>query len=89
MLGVRLEPELEAQVQRVARQRRMSKSQLVREAVQIHLKGIDEAYRAACRAQSLAVAEIGVDEAEDWAFWETLGDEVVADDPVPPYEGEL
>ena len=73
MLGVRLEPQLEAQLQRVARQRRQNKSELVREAVRQFVRQHDEAWRAECIRQSLVVADEGDD-----GFWEALSEESIA-----------
>ena len=75
MLGVRLEPELEAQVQRVARQRRQNKSELVREAVRQFARQHDDAWRAECIRQSLAAADEPADE-----FWEQLSEEATRTD---------
>jgi RHH-type rel operon transcriptional repressor/antitoxin RelB len=68
MLGVRLEPELEARLAAVAQAYGRTKSDIAREAVRRFVKEHDAAYRAECRRQSLAVAG----EAED-GFWEDLG----------------
>ncbi len=78
MLGVRLDAEMEAQVLRVARQRRQSKSELVREAVQRFVREHDDARRQECIRQSLAVADEPVDLA-----WDALGEDAwsAADGP--------
>ena len=72
MLGVRLEPRLEAQLAAVAHARGLTKSAVVRDAVRRHVTALDDAYRAECRRQSLAAAAAPSD---DDRFWEAMADE--------------
>lgn len=72
MLGVRLEPELEARLAAVAHAYGRTKSDIAREAVRRFIKEHDAAYRTECRRQSLAAAAAGGDD----GFWEQLGAEV-------------
>lgn len=76
MLGVRLEPELEARLAAVAQAYGRTKSDIAREAVRRYIKEHDAAYRAECRRQSLVAAAAGTDD----DFWEDLGAELWAGD---------
>nr|WP_310524499.1 CopG family transcriptional regulator [Polymorphobacter sp.] len=71
MLGVRLEPELEAQLAAVAHAYGRTKSDIAREAVRRYIKDHDEAYRAECRRQSLVVAALPRTADDD--FWDDGG----------------
>lgn len=75
MLGVRLEPELEARLAAVAQAYGRTKSDIAREAVRRYIKEHDAAYRAECRRQSLAAAASADDD-----FWDDLGAELWAGD---------
>ena len=55
MLGVRLEPQLEARRAAVATAFGRTKCGIAREAVRRHVRSHTEAYRAECRRQSLFV----------------------------------
>ncbi len=73
MLGVRLEPELEAQLAAVAHAAGRTKSDIAREAVRRYVKDHDAAYRAECRRQSLVAA--AQPRTVDDGFWESLAGE--------------
>ena len=68
MLGVRLEPELEAQLAAVAVACGRTKSDIAREAVRRFVREHDKAYRAECRRQSQLVA--GLPRTDDDDFWD-------------------
>ena len=56
MLGVRLDPETEAGLARLAKQTRRAKSDIAREAVRRYVARHDAAYLAEARRQSLLAA---------------------------------
>ena len=74
MLGVRLEPELEAQLTAVANACGRTKSDIAREAVRRYVKEHDLAYRAECRRQSLIITALPRTPDDD--FWDGLGGDV-------------
>ena len=73
MLGVRLEPELEAKLAAVAHARGLTKSEVARDAVRRHVDALDDAYRAECRRQSLAAAALP--RSEDETFWDVIAED--------------
>ena len=73
MLGVRLEPALEAKLAAVAHARGLTKSEVARDAVRRHVEALDDAYRAECRRQSLAAA--AAPQSDDDAFWDAVAEE--------------
>lgn len=74
MLGVRLEPELEAQLAAVAHASGRTKSDIAREAVRRYVTAHDAAYRTECRRQSLIAASLPL--TDDDVFWQVAGDEL-------------
>lgn len=70
MLGVRLEPQIEASLASIARRTRRTKSDIVREAIGQYVRRNDEAYLAEARRQSLHAA--AHDDDGDWEFWEGI-----------------
>lgn len=85
MLGVRLEPELEAQLAAVAHACGRTKSDIAREAVRRYVKEHDAAYRAECRRQSLVVASLPRTADDD--FWDAIGDDLLNDSEGIPDAG--
>ena len=73
MLGVRLEPQLEARLASVAHARGKTKSDIVRDAVRRHVIALDDAYRLECRRQSLAAAARPRTDDDD--FWDRVAEE--------------
>ena len=73
MLGIRLEPDLEAQLAAVAHARGVTKSDVARDAIRRHVNALGDAYRAECRRQSLAAA--GLPKSDDDRFWDALAHE--------------
>lgn len=57
MLGVRLEPELEASLTALAKRTRRSKSDIAREAIGQYARRQDFVYLAEARRQSMAAAQ--------------------------------
>lgn len=58
MLGVRLDPETEAGLARLAKQTRRAKSDIAREAVRRYVSRHDAAYLAEARRQSIAASSV-------------------------------
>ena len=72
MLGVRLEPKLEAQLAALASARGRTKSDIAREAVRRYVLEHDAAYRAECRRQSRLVA--AAPRTTDDVFWDEVSE---------------
>lgn len=78
MLGVRLDPETEAGLARLAKRTRRAKSDIAREAVRRYVARHDAAYLAEARRQSLAAS--GEEGDEDAAMLDELADRLGARD---------
>lgn len=72
MLGVRLEPKLEAQLAALASARGRTKSDIAREAVRRYVLEHDAAYREECRRQSRLVATEAP--TADDMFWDNVSE---------------
>lgn len=70
MLGIRLDPGVEAQLASVARAQGRTKSEVARDAIRLYVERNDAAYRAEAKRQSLNAAARGWSE-ED-AHWESI-----------------
>ncbi len=70
MLGLRLDPELEAALSMTARAEGRTKSQIVRDALQRYIDHHSPAFRAEARRQSLNAARRG--RTDEDAGWEAV-----------------
>ena len=70
MLGVRLEPELEASLARLSRQLRRTKSDIARQAISQYVRRQNQAYLAEAKRQSLEASKLGWTEEDE--FWENI-----------------
>lgn len=70
MLGVRLEPELEASLASLAKRTRRSKSDIARQAIRHYIGSNDDTFLAEAKRQSLHAAQF--DDPEEDAFWESI-----------------
>ena len=68
MLGVRLDPELEQMLERVADTQNRSKSEIARQAIRRYVEAHDVAFQAKISAQLKALAALPwTDDDQDWA----------------------